>query len=50
MSDNEMQPRCQFVSASPWGPAQCVLPEGHQKRHAFSPSEAIPAESEGVDQ
>ena len=31
--------RCQFVSPTPWGPSQCALPEGHEERHAFSPSE-----------
>lgn len=32
-------PRCRFVSLTPWGSSQCVLPDGHEERHAFSPSE-----------
>ncbi|MGH6691719.1 MAG: hypothetical protein ACREF4_13690, partial [Gammaproteobacteria bacterium] len=35
-------PRCQHVSASPWGPTQCALGLGHKDRHAYSPSESIP--------
>lgn len=41
---DDYEPRCQYVSPSPWGAAQCVLPAGHEdegERHAFSPSEAI---------
>jgi len=34
--------RCQHVSPSPWGLAQCALPLDHEERHAHSPSEAIP--------
>jgi hypothetical protein len=34
------EPRCQHVSPSPWGAAQCVLPDGHDEHHAYSPSEA----------
>lgn len=33
------QPRCQHVSLTPWGPSQCALPDGHDERHAYSPSE-----------
>jgi hypothetical protein len=32
--------RCQHVSASPWGPTQCALPDGHTEQHAYSPSES----------
>lgn len=31
--------RCQHLSPSPWGTAQCVLPLDHEERHAYSPSE-----------
>jgi hypothetical protein len=40
--DHQAVPRCAHVSDSPWGPAQCVLPLGHEERHAYSPSEALP--------
>lgn len=33
------EPRCQYVSPTPWGAAQCALPAGHDDRHAYSPSE-----------
>jgi hypothetical protein len=39
-ADEAPVPRCQHVSGSPWGPAQCALPEGHSHRHAYSPSES----------
>lgn len=42
-------PRCQHVSPSPWGPAQCVLPDGHDDRHAYSPSEAIDSDELPID-
>lgn len=34
------EPRCQHVSPTPWGYAQCALPLDHED-HAYSPSEAI---------
>lgn len=33
------EPRCPHVAASPWGPARCVLPEGHTGRHAYGATE-----------
>jgi hypothetical protein len=44
LRDRLFRDRCRYISPSPWGPAQCVLPRGHEERgepHAFSPSEAI---------
>lgn len=41
MSGADVVPRCQYVTPTPWGLAQCVLPEGHEERHAYSPSEAL---------
>jgi len=38
---NPAVPRCRYVSPSPWGPTQCALPDDHDGRHAYSPSESI---------
>ena len=32
-------PRCQHVSATPWGASQCALADGHDGRHAYDPGE-----------
>lgn len=40
-SDADEVARCQYVTPTPWGLAQCALPEGHTERHAYSPSEAL---------
>ena len=37
----EAGPRCQYVSPSAWGATQCALPDGHDDRHAYEPSEAL---------
>lgn len=33
------EPRCAHVATSQWGPARCVLPEGHTGRHAYGATE-----------